>query len=146
MINTENRSLQLPLQQPFLFRLLDSLPAEGLAITTASFTVGFFSSALATPLFHIGLSMFATQLVLKAIDCYDDETPISLAKEAYRWNKNYPKLQVVTLICAYAVSLISKTFSIMIASCLGSFRTILLDIEDSKRLQQANRQRMGSLH
>jgi hypothetical protein len=145
MIQTESHFLPSA-QQPFLLRLLDAIPAEGLAITTASFTLSFFSQALAAPLFHIGISMFATQLVLKAVDCYDDEASISLAKEAYRWNKNYPKLQVITLICAYAISLISKIFSIMIASCLGGFRTILLDIEDSKRLQQANRQRMEPLY
>lgn len=146
MISTTSSPFHPSPQQPFLFRLLDALPAEGLTLTTTSFALNFFSSSLAAPLFHIGLSMFTAQLVLKAIECYDDATPVSLAKEAYRWNKNYPKLQVITFICAYAVSLISKTFSIMIASCLGSFRTILLDIEASKRLLQANRQRMRSLY
>lgn len=131
--------------QPLLLRLLDSIPSEGLTCLAASVAVRIFSTSLAVPLFNIGVSMFATQLVLKVLECYDGATLITLTKEAYRVNKNYPKLQVIACLSAFAFSLISETLSIMIASCLGSFRTILLDVESCKRLQQANRQKMGSL-
>lgn len=141
-IDTYNRPVPVyPNHKNDTFRsqLIDALPVEGMAFLIASFAVRLFNNTLAAPLLGIGISVIITRLVLKAIDCYDGPLLINLTKEACKVNKNYPKLQMITFVCALAFSFISKTLSVLIGACLGSFGSIILDVESYKLLQKANR-------
>lgn len=122
-----------------VFQILNAIPIEGIAFVVASCAVRIFSASLAAPLLGIGVSILTTRLVLKTIDCYDNKLLVNLTKEACKFNKNYPKLQMITFICALALSFVSKTLSFIVGACLGSFGSIILDVESYKLMQQANR-------
>ena len=125
----------------FGLNLLNAIPIEGIAFLAASLAVRIFSISLSTPLLGIGISILTTRIALKALDCYDDSLLVELTKEACKFNKRFPKLQIITFIFALALSFYTKTLSFITGACLGSFGSIILDVENYKFLQEANRKR-----
>lgn len=134
-----------PLEQKnsYGITLLNSIPAEGIAFLVASIAVRFFSSSFAYPLMGIGISLITTTLVLKSLECYDRILLINLTKEACKFSKKYPKIQMIACICALVFSLISKTSSFFLGAVLGSFSSLILDVERYKLIQKANRSRLN---
>ncbi|HEV8051867.1 MAG TPA: hypothetical protein VGP47_05175 [Parachlamydiaceae bacterium] len=122
-------------------KLLNAIPSEGIAFLVGSLAVRILSPTFASPLLGIGISLITATLVLKSLECYDSPLLINLTKETCKLSKKYPKIQMITCICALAFSLISKTFSFFIGAALGSFASIILDVERYKLMQQANRSR-----
>lgn len=121
-------------------QIFEAVPIEGIAFIIASFAMRIFSTSLAFPLVGIGLAIITTRLVLKVIDRYDNKLLVNLTKEACKFNRNYPKLQMIIFICTLVFSFVSKTLSFSTGACLGSFGSIILDVENYKLQQQANRQ------
>jgi len=123
--------------------LIDSfiatVPFEGLAIFIASLSIRVFSESLFSPLFGLGISIIATRLVLKTLACYDDVFLNSLIKEACKFNKQYPNLQLITFISALALGFLSSSLSLFVGIGLGVFSAIMLDVEKYKQMQAACR-------
>jgi len=120
-------------------QIFDAVPVEGITFLIASLAIRLFTTTLSSPLFGIGISIIVTRLVLKAIDRYDNTLLINLTKTACKFNKEYPTLQLITFICALAFSFLSGPLSFVIGACLGSFGSVMLDVEHYKKMQQANR-------
>lgn len=130
-------------QIPHCTKLLNSLPAEGIAFLVASIAVRFFSTSFAYPLLGIGSSLVITTLVLKSLECYDQQLLINLTRETCKFSKKHPKIQMIACICALVFSLISTISSFFIGVLIGSFGSLILDVERYKLLQQANRSRLN---
>lgn len=124
-------------------KILDQMPFEGVAYLVASIAVRVFSTALSAPLLGIGISIVATNLALKTIEWYDNQLVIDLTKEACKFNRNYPNLQWVMFIAALAMSFLSETLSFITGIYLGSFGTIIMDVENYKRLQDESRKQLA---
>lgn len=122
---------------------LNVIPTEGVTFIVASLAVRIFSSSLACPLLGIGISLVTTTLVLKSLECYDQLLLINLTKEACKLSKKYPKIQMIACICALVFSLLSKTFSFILGAFIGSFSSLILDVERYKLIRQANRNRLN---
>lgn len=123
-------------------KLLHLIPIESLAFLVGSLAVRIFCLAPAAPLIGIGISIITTRLVLKIIDCYDTSLLVNITKEACKFNKRYPKLQMIAFISAIALSFITQDLSFIMGACIGSFGSIILDVENYKLLQQANRKQL----
>lgn len=132
-----------PKQDPFIKQLADSIPMEGVTFVVASLAMRVFSVTLSTPLLGIGLSIIAARLFLKAIDPYAHRLVVDLTKEACRINRAYPNLQTMAFIAALAISFTSQSLSLFIGVSLGTFGSIVLDVERHKLLQQWNRLGFG---
>lgn len=120
-------------------KFLNAVPVEGIAFIVASLAARIFIPPITAPLLGIGISVIITRVAIKAIEWYDTTLLVGLTKEACKFNKNYPKLQMITFICALALSFISKTLSFLAGVALGSFGSVILDVESYKSLQQTNR-------
>jgi hypothetical protein len=123
----------------FISHVTKLIPIESVAFLIGAVAVRVFSTALTAPFLGIGLSILVTRLVIKLIDCYDDTLLVNLTKEVCKFNKRYPKLQIITFIATLALCFLSKTLSFILGISLGSFGSIILDVENYKLLQQANR-------
>jgi hypothetical protein len=134
-----------PIEQKTSFsnKLLNSIPAEGVAFLVASVAVRIFSASFACPLLGIGISLVTTTLVLKSLECYDQLLLINLTKEACKLSKKYPKIQMIACICALVFSLISRTSGFLLGALIGSFSSLILDVERYKLIQKANRSRLN---
>ena len=144
-LEINNIYYEQPIEQKISYAndLFNSLPVEGVAFLAASLAVRIFSSSFACPLLGIGFSLITTTLVLKSLECYDQLLLINLTKKVCKFSKKYPKIQMIACICALVFSLISKTSSFMIGAFLGSFGSLILDVERYKLLQKANRSRLN---
>lgn len=119
--------------------LIAEIPIEGVAALAASVAIRLFSAALSAPLQGIGISIIATKLVFKIIDCYDPKLTNHLAIEALKLNKNYPKLQTIAFCFTLAISYLSRSIAFISGSLLGFFFTIIIDVENYKLIQRHNR-------
>lgn len=124
-------------------RFFKMIPVEGLSFLIASVATRIFSISFGIFLAGIGISLIATTLVIKSIDCYDHRVLISLTKEACKFNKNYPKLRLITFISGFILSSFSKKLAFATGVFLGSYGGLILDVETYKQMQQANRKQRG---
>jgi hypothetical protein len=127
----------------FVKKLSDAIPIEGVTFLAASLGVRILSVSLSAPLLGIGVSMIASRMLLKAIDVLDHRIVVDLTKEACKINRTYPSLQAIVFVSALAFSFTSQSLSFLIGVSLGSFGSIILDVERHKLMQQWNRMRFG---
>jgi len=113
--------------------------AEAAVFLTASLAMRIFVPPLAAPLLGISLSVIATRLVLKICDRYNSTVVIHLTKEACKFNKRHPQFQRIAFVFSLAISFLSRTCGFIGGIILGSFGAILLEVENYKLLQRANR-------
>ncbi|MEI8125163.1 MAG: hypothetical protein WCG42_05370 [Parachlamydiaceae bacterium] len=118
---------------------LNETPLEGVAFLIASAVVRIFSHPLVAPLVGIGLSIITTKLVLKSISTYDHSLTVNLTKETCKLRKKYPKLQLIGFIFACAISFASKTLGFASGFLVGTFGSIVFDVERYKLMQSADR-------
>lgn len=132
-----------PKQEPFAKQLAESVPMEGVTFVVAALAMRVFSVTLSTPLLGIGISIIAATLLLKTIDSYNHRIVVDLTKEACKINRLYPNLQAIGFVAALMISFTSQTLSLFIGVSLGTFGSIVLDVERHKLLQQWNRLNLG---
>lgn len=143
-MNIENNNSNFIMTpNPLNKKFFESIPIEGIAYLVASIAVRVFSVSLSYPLLGIGLAMVVTNLALKTIEWYDNQLIIDLTKEACKFNRAYPNLQRIMFASALAISFLTETLSFVVGIYLGSFGTILMDIENYKRLQEERRKQQG---
>ncbi|MEI8366020.1 MAG: hypothetical protein WCF65_06345 [Parachlamydiaceae bacterium] len=118
---------------------IKNTPIESIAFLVASAVVRIFSHPLAVPLLGVGISMLATTLVLKALSGYDQSMKVYITKKVCIFNKKHPRLHLMTTIFAFAISFISKKLGFLTGVLIGSFGTIILDVEKYKLMQKASR-------
>lgn len=138
----EISQLSLPFfskQEPLTKQLIDAIPAEGVTFLVASVAIRIFSVSLSTPLLAMGLSVIAVRLLLKIADNYDHQFVVDLTKEVCKFNRTYPQLQTIAFLSALVFSFTSPTLSFFIGVSLGSFSSIILDVEKHKLMQQLRR-------
>jgi hypothetical protein len=124
--------------------LFEQIPIEGIAYLVASVAIRIFSISLSFPLLGIGLSILTTNLALKTLEWYDSQLVVDLTKEACKFNRTYPNLQLVIFTSALAISFLTETLSFFAGIYLGSFGTIIMDVENYKRLQEESRKQQTS--
>lgn len=107
-------------------------------VIAAAFT-RLFALPLTSPILGIGTAAFVGKLVLKTLKWYDDRILINLTKEACKFNQKHPKLQLVSFIFVLTISFLSQTTALLTGIALGCFGATILDVENYKRRQQANR-------
>lgn len=129
---------------PLALKILDATPVEGIAILITSFAIRVFSTTLATPLLAIGVSVVAARLVLKVMDCYNPVGVVRLTKHTCELEEAYPKLHIVALVAAIALSYISAIFGILVGIGFGCLFSITLDVKKCKLQQQANRKLLAA--
>lgn len=132
-------------QESYVKKIIDAIPVEGVTFLVASLAVRLFSVSLAVPLLGIGASIIASKFLLKAIDFYDHQIVVDLTKEACKLHRVYPSLQIIGFISALALSFTSQSLSFFVGVSLGSFGSIILDVERHKLMQQWNRVRFNSV-
>lgn len=139
-----NLTLNLPVKErSFIHDLFNAAPLEAFAFLITSAAIRVFSPPLAAPLLGIGISMLTTKLVLNVANQYDNILLVNLTKEACSLNKKYPKLQMIALIFAMAVSYLYQPLGFAAGALIGSFGAVVLDIERYKLLQQSERNHRG---
>lgn len=115
------------------------IPIESIAFLIASVAASVFSHSIAAVFLGIALSIATTKLVLKAFDCYDRSLVVNVTKEICKFNKKHPKLQLIAFLFALAIGFASKPLGLIAGAFLGSFGSIVLDVESYRLMQQTNR-------
>lgn len=121
------------------------IAVEAVAFAVAATVVYLFKSPMFAPLLGISIGLFTSKLVVKILDHYNGSFLIKLSKQACTLYKNFPKLQLISFIFALAISTLSDTFGLIFGIALGSFEALVLNIENYKLLQQANRKKVHEL-
>lgn len=131
------------LNSPYSYSsLLNEIPFEAAAFAVAGLALQFFFPSLSAPLFGISIALASTKLVLKFLDRYDNVKLLRITKEACKLNKSYPNLQLVGFIASLALSLLSQNVGFVVGIAVGAFGAVILDIENYKLMQQANRRNL----
>lgn len=116
-------------------------PAESVAFTLAAVAARVFIPWLTMPLLGIAAGVLATKLVLKLFDRYNVSL-VGITKEACRFNKKYPKSQLIGFIFTLCMGWLSQTLGVIAGIILGSCGALVLDVESYKLIQQAKRKRI----
>jgi hypothetical protein len=124
-----------------MFNFYTEIPIEGIAFLATSVVMRLFIPAFSPPLFGIGLSLCATRLAINFLGSYDKRTVVELTKEACKFNRKYPKLQLITFLFTIVLSFFSRTLAFFAGTVAGSFGALLLDVENYKLMQQTDRKK-----
>lgn len=120
--------------------------AEAIAFAVAGLAAHVLASAFAPPLLGIAVGLFASGLVVKIADSYNPCLLIRVSKRMCYLKKKAPHLETILMIFSLTIGTLAKPVSYALGAILGAYSAILLDIENYKLIQQANRRNCEAAH
>lgn len=120
-------------------QVFTEIASEPLAFAVASLAIRSFIPPFAAPLAGIAAGLLSTKLVIKVLTPYNCVTLMDMGYEASQLRERYPKLQTISSLFALSISCLSSTLGIVSGIAIGIYGAFILDIENYKFMQKADR-------
>lgn len=115
---------------------------ETMGVAIAGVVAHIFRSFISAPLLGISVGLFTAKLVVKIIDHYNVDLSIRISKRVNHLVTDRSHLQMISLLFVSASGFLSRSCGFILGIGLGAFNAIVLDIENCKLLQRANRHKL----
>lgn len=115
---------------------------EPVAFAVAGAVVHLFLPSLTAPLLGISLGLFAAKLVIKLLDSYNPLLLIKASKKVCDLKKQIPQFQMISLIFVLIMGMFSRSLGFILGTGHGIYSAVVLNIENYKLIQEANRRKM----
>ena len=104
----------------------------------------FLYPGLAPPALGFGGAIVLTRLVVKVIEIYNDASIKEMKDLIYRIHRKIPKIEYVAFAVSLLVALLAPLAGFLLATGIGIYKALLIEIEIYQLKQQLDRESHGS--